>query len=66
MTFNKEEKKLLLELVCNEQIHMLLKCPEKYQSSKYVELENLKAKINGFNSSGHPSYLDYKCMDDGK
>lgn len=42
---NKEEKKILLELIGNEQIHMLLKDSGKYDSEKYVKLEELKIKI---------------------
>lgn len=41
----KEEKKLLLELIGNEQIHMILKNNEKYKSEKYRKLEELKMKI---------------------
>ena len=42
---NKEEKKLLLELICNEQIHMIIKDHARYDSDKYVKLEELKVKI---------------------
>ena len=42
---NKEEKKLLLELICNEQIHMIIKDHSKYESDKYQKLEELKVKI---------------------
>ena len=42
---NKEEKKLLLELIGNEQIHMIIKDHTKYESEKYRELEELKIKI---------------------
>ena len=42
---NKEEKKLLLELICNEQIHMIIKYHSKYESDKYQKLEELKVKI---------------------
>ena len=42
---NKEEKKLLLELICNEQIHMIIKDHSKYESDKYKKLEELKVKI---------------------
>ena len=45
MTFNNEEKKLLLELICNEQVHMIIKDHTKYESEKYVRLEKLKVKI---------------------
>lgn len=42
---NKEEKKLLLELIGNEQIHMIIKDHTKYDSEKYKMLESLKIKI---------------------
>ena len=32
MKLNKEEKKLLLELICNEQVHMIIKDHTKYES----------------------------------
>ena len=48
MNFNKEEKKLLLELICNEQIHMIIKDHTKYDSDKYKILEELKIKIKDF------------------
>ena len=45
MTFNKEEKKLLLEIICNEQIHMIVKDHTRYESDRYNRLEELKVKI---------------------
>ena len=42
---NKEEKKILLDLICNEQIHMIIKDSTKYNSQKYKKLEELKVKI---------------------
>ena len=48
MTLNKEEKKLLLELICNEQVHMIVKDHTKYDSDKYKKLEELKIKIKDF------------------
>ena len=41
----KEEKKILLELVCNEQIHMIIKDSTKYDFDKYKKLEEMKIKI---------------------
>ena len=41
----KEEKKILLELVCNEQIHMIIKNHNKYDSDRYKKLEELKIAI---------------------
>ena len=44
--FTKEEKKILIELICNEQTHMIIKDHTKYESDKYKKLEELKVKIN--------------------
>ena len=48
MTLNKEEKKMLIELICNEQTHMIIKDHTKYESDKYKKLEELKVKIKDF------------------
>ena len=45
MRLNKEEKKVLIELICNEQTHMIIKDHTKYNSQKYKKLEELKVKI---------------------
>ena len=45
MKINKEEKKMLIELICNEQTHMIVKDHTKYDSQKYKKLEKLKVKI---------------------
>ena len=42
---NKEEKKMIIELICNEQTHMIIKDQTKYDSDKYKKLEVLKIKI---------------------
>ena len=42
---NKEEKKALIELICNEQTHMIIKDHTKYDSDKYKKLEELKANL---------------------
>lgn len=42
---SKEEKKILIELICNEQTHMIIKDHTKYDSDKYKKLETLKIKI---------------------
>ena len=42
---NKEEKKMIIELICNEQTHMIIKDHTKYESDKYQKLEELKVKI---------------------
>ena len=46
MILNKEERKMLITLICNEQIHMIIKDHTKYISDKYKKLEELKAKVN--------------------
>ena len=48
MTLNKEEKKVLIELICNEQTHMIVKDHTKYDSDKYKKLEELKIKLHSF------------------
>ena len=39
------EKKLIIELICNEQTHMIIKDHTRYDTDKYKELEALKIKI---------------------
>ena len=46
MIFTENERKMLLELIGNEQIHMLIKNEKKYDSDKYKKLEELKMKVN--------------------
>ena len=46
MIFNENERKLLLELIGSEQIHMLIRDEKKYTSDKYKKLEELKIKVN--------------------
>lgn len=41
----KEEKKLIMELICNEQIYMIIKDHKNFESNKYKRLEELKVKI---------------------
>ena len=48
MRLNKEETQLLIELICNEQTHMIIKDHNKYDSDKYKKLEELKVKIKDF------------------
>ena len=50
MSFNDNERKLLLELIGNEQIHMLIKDEKKYNSEKYKKLEELKIKVNSLHN----------------
>ena len=45
MQFNKEEKKLLIEAISNEQIKMIIKDHNLYDSPRYIKLESLKVKI---------------------
>ena len=42
----KEERRLLLEIICNEQVRMIVKDNGKYKSDKYKKLEELKIKVN--------------------
>lgn len=44
-SISKDEKKMLIELICNEQTHMIIKDHTKYDSEKYKKLETLKVKI---------------------
>lgn len=41
----REDKKLLIELICNEQTKMIVKDHTKYESNKYKYLEELKVRI---------------------
>lgn len=43
--FRDKEKELLLDLICEKQIHIILKNHENYESKKYQNLEELKVKI---------------------
>ena len=43
--FTKEQKELLLELICNKQIDMILKNNNNYMNEEYRDLEQLKVKI---------------------
>ncbi len=46
---NHKDKKLLIELICNEQTQIITRNPEKYESNKYKYLEALKVKIKDMN-----------------
>jgi hypothetical protein len=50
-SFSKNERELLIELISNEQIHMIIKHPERYSSDKYKMLEHLKVKIKDFKNT---------------
>ena len=55
MIFTENDRKLLLELIGNEQIHMLIRDEKKYASDLYKRLEELKVKVNtlrSFNEGG--------------
>lgn len=41
----KEEKEILVELICDKQNRMIIKDRRKYESKKYKNLEKLKVKI---------------------
>lgn len=41
----KEDRKLLIELICSEQTKMIVKDHTKYDSDRYKHLEELKIKI---------------------
>lgn len=43
--FSIEEKKLLIEAICDKQIRKIIKDPNSYNSPKYMALEALKIKI---------------------
>lgn len=47
-SLTKDEKKMIIELICNEQTHMIIKDHTKYDSDKYKKLEELKVKIKDF------------------
>lgn len=40
-----KDRKLLIELICNDQTNMIVKDHTKYDSEKYKKLEELKVKI---------------------
>lgn len=42
---NKREKKMLIELICNEQTRMIVEDNTQYDSDRYKDLETLKIKI---------------------
>lgn len=44
-SLTKHEKKIIIELICNEQTHMIIKDHNKYNSDKYKKLEELKVKF---------------------
>lgn len=45
MNLCKDEKQMIIELICNEQTHMIIKNNNKYKSDRYKKLEKLKIRI---------------------
>lgn len=43
--FTTSDKKVLLDLICNEQVHLLLKDNTVYESERYMRLERLKILV---------------------
>lgn len=43
--FTTSDKKILLDLLCNEQVHLLLKDHTAYESERYMKLERLKIAV---------------------
>lgn len=43
--FTKWQKRILLELIGSEQIHMIINNPNSYENKKYKTLEELKIRI---------------------
>lgn len=42
---SKREKKMLIELICDEQTRMIVEDHTQYDSNRYKDLETLKIKI---------------------
>ena len=43
--FTEKEREMLIKLICNEQIYMIIKHPERYDTDEYKTLEELKIKV---------------------
>lgn len=41
----KEDKKIIIDLICDRQTKMIVKDPTSYTSEKYKNLEKLKVRI---------------------
>ena len=68
MKFNKEEKKLLIEAISNEQIKMIIKDHNLYDSQRYIKLESLKVKIKDMWGDFYSRYqhvYKWKMSDEG-
>ena len=61
MSLSKHEKKMLIELISNEQIHMIIKDHTRYDSDKYKELERLKVKIKDVKEDDGWWYIGNWC-----
>ncbi len=46
-----QDKRILIELVCNEQTNMIMSDCMSYTSEKYRELEKLKIKLKNRNTT---------------
>ena len=42
---SREDKQMMIELICDKQTNMIVKDHTKYDSEKYKKLEELKVKI---------------------
>lgn len=45
MILDKEEKKILIELICNEQTQIIVENSSNYVSDKYKKLEEIKVRV---------------------
>lgn len=45
MNFSKDERRMLIDLICDKQTRMIVKDHTKYKSKEYKELEKLKVRI---------------------
>ena len=61
LSLSKHEKKMLIELISNKQIHMIIKDHTRYDSDKYKELERLKVKIKDVKEDAGWWYIGNWC-----
>lgn len=62
--FDKKEKEILIELICNEQTHMIIENPESYNTLRYKQLEELKVKIKDDNVIKPVALLEIKIPEE--